>query len=445
MTHKVGWVVCLALCLGGAARGADHPLQVHPWLEGVASFDGQGALYGVARCELPGPFDGWLEVVDNDAVIFRRAVHSTDTTPAFWFEAPPAERSYYYRSSVRLTDRHGECQAVSALDSRYAFAPVAPGGLIGRAAGDAGAEAALGRHGQAGPPGGPDSGPFVVAFDAAQAPASSAGWSPLSAVVWSSRGAEAYSPEALAALGTWLRQGGRLIIVGGSEKLHGHPWVAPIDPVRVTDYTVYPNGNTFAGYAYRPGAHALGDIVERPLGLGAVDFVADASRLATAWDMLLPAKRIERDQPQMDRERLPHASFALLRAPAPRGRWLLVGLLGYVLLLGPLLFGLVARRERWQTAWVALPALAVGAVLLLTAFFLFTWGLVSLIAMAMIGQPYAYTVAFFIVFVLYALSGGAAAAYGVRTLTSQGMKPERTLRVLKQDQIWLQTEARTRP
>ena len=102
-------------------------------------------------------------------------------------------------------------------------------------------------------------------------------------------------------------------------------------------------------------------------------------------------------------------------------------------------------NEKLAKVKVALPALAVGAVLLLTAFFLFTWGLVSLIAMAMIGQPYAYTVAFFIVFVLYALSGGAAAAYGVRTLTSQGMKPERTLRVLKQDQIWLQTEARTRP
>ena len=102
-------------------------------------------------------------------------------------------------------------------------------------------------------------------------------------------------------------------------------------------------------------------------------------------------------------------------------------------------------QEKLANVKVALPALVVGAVLLLAAFFLFTWGLVSLIAMAMLGQPYAYTVAFFAVFVLYALSGGATAAYGLRTLTSQGMKPERTLRVLKQDQIWLQSEARTRP
>ena len=92
---------------------------------------------------------------------------------------------------------------------------------------------------------------------------------------------------------------------------------------------------------------------------------------------------------------------------------------------------------------VALPALAVGAVLLLTAFFLFTWGLVCLIAMAMNGAPYNYTVAFFAVFVLYAAVGGATVAYGWKTLRSRGLAPERTMRVLKQDQIWLQSEART--
>ena len=100
-------------------------------------------------------------------------------------------------------------------------------------------------------------------------------------------------------------------------------------------------------------------------------------------------------------------------------------------------------RDKLSTLKLALPALLVGAILLLAAFFLFTWGLVSLIAMAMIGEPYAYTVAFFVVFALYALVGGATAVYGLRTLTAHGLTPERTLRVLKEDQIWLQTEART--
>ena len=100
-------------------------------------------------------------------------------------------------------------------------------------------------------------------------------------------------------------------------------------------------------------------------------------------------------------------------------------------------------RDKLTALKLALPALLVGAILLLGAFFLFTWGLVSLIAMAMTGEPYAYAVAFFVVFALYALVGGATAAYGLRTLTTRGLTPERTLRVLKEDQIWLQSEART--
>ncbi len=92
-------------------------------------------------------------------------------------------------------------------------------------------------------------------------------------------------------------------------------------------------------------------------------------------------------------------------------------------------------RDKLSTLKLALPALLVGSLMLLAAFFLFTWGLVSLIALAMIGKPYAYTVAFFVVFALYALAGGATAAYGIRSLTSQGLTPERTLRVLREDQI----------
>jgi uncharacterized membrane protein YqjE len=100
-------------------------------------------------------------------------------------------------------------------------------------------------------------------------------------------------------------------------------------------------------------------------------------------------------------------------------------------------------KDKLSNLRIALPVLLIGAILLLGAFFLFTLGLVALIAMAMLGQPYAYVVAFFAVFALYALIGGATVAYGVKTLTSQGLAPERTLRVLKEDQIWLQTEART--
>jgi hypothetical protein len=104
----------------------------------------------------------------------------------------------------------------------------------------------------------------------------------------------------------------------------------------------------------------------------------------------------------------------------------------------------VEMKEKFDSLKISVPALLAGALLLLTAFFLFTGGLVALIAMAMAGAPYAYTLAFFIVCVLYGLGGGAVTFYGARTLREARLKPERTMRVLKQDQVWLQTEARTR-
>jgi protein-S-isoprenylcysteine O-methyltransferase Ste14 len=98
--------------------------------------------------------------------------------------------------------------------------------------------------------------------------------------------------------------------------------------------------------------------------------------------------------------------------------------------------------EKAQAVKAAVPAIAVGAVMLVVSFFLFTGLLVTVIAQA-IHNNWAYPIAFAVVFVLYALIGAALAAYGIRTLKASGMAPERTMRVLKQDQVWLQTEART--
>lgn len=101
-------------------------------------------------------------------------------------------------------------------------------------------------------------------------------------------------------------------------------------------------------------------------------------------------------------------------------------------------------KEKLAGLKLALPALLIAALVLFAAFLLFTWGLVSLIALTMIGKPYATTVAFFVVFLLYSAAGGTAAAYGMSQLNAGGLAPERTMRVLKEDQIWLQSEARTR-
>ena len=95
-------------------------------------------------------------------------------------------------------------------------------------------------------------------------------------------------------------------------------------------------------------------------------------------------------------------------------------------------------------AWKsAVPFIAIGILLLFAALMVFTAGLVALIAMAFHGQPWAVAVSCFIVMAIYALLGGLLAAQGWRSAKEPGLVPERTLNVLKQDQMWLQTEAKT--
>jgi VIT1/CCC1 family predicted Fe2+/Mn2+ transporter len=103
-----------------------------------------------------------------------------------------------------------------------------------------------------------------------------------------------------------------------------------------------------------------------------------------------------------------------------------------------------AEMQEKVGAWkAAIPTMAVGAVLLLFALLVFTAGLVEVIALAFSGQPWAMAASCFIVFAIYALLGAVLALYGWRKAKEPGLAPERTLKVLKQDQIWLQHEART--
>lgn len=100
-------------------------------------------------------------------------------------------------------------------------------------------------------------------------------------------------------------------------------------------------------------------------------------------------------------------------------------------------------NEKVGKVKTAAPALVIGAVFALTAWLIISIALAFLISMAFAGRPYQYALGFGIVGIIYMLIGGVAGFYGYRTLASGSMTPERTLRVLKQDQIWLQTEAKT--
>ncbi len=95
------------------------------------------------------------------------------------------------------------------------------------------------------------------------------------------------------------------------------------------------------------------------------------------------------------------------------------------------------------TAWkTSLPLIAIGLVLLGTAWFVLTAALIAIIAVAFRPHPFAYFFAFVIVGVVYALSGVVCAAFAWRELSEQGIVPQRTVKVLQDDKVWLQTETR---
>jgi uncharacterized membrane protein YqjE len=97
--------------------------------------------------------------------------------------------------------------------------------------------------------------------------------------------------------------------------------------------------------------------------------------------------------------------------------------------------------DKWSGIKAAAPMLAAGAALLLAAFFTFTFGLVALAA-TLIGGEYRWALGAAAVTVLYGVVGGVLAWMSSKQLQAEGLAPQRTLRVLKQDQMWAKNEAR---
>lgn len=99
-------------------------------------------------------------------------------------------------------------------------------------------------------------------------------------------------------------------------------------------------------------------------------------------------------------------------------------------------------KDKVSSLKVTAILIAGGLFLGLTAWFVLTAALISIIATAFLPSVYSYFFAFIIVGIAYLLVGAILATFALRELSQRGLKPERTMRVLKQDQIWLQSEAR---
>lgn len=100
-------------------------------------------------------------------------------------------------------------------------------------------------------------------------------------------------------------------------------------------------------------------------------------------------------------------------------------------------------NEKLAVWKAAIPILAFAAVLGLTAFLAFTFALVAFFAGVFLPSPWAWTFGALIVMAIYFVAALGLFYLGKRESTQTGLAPTRTLRVLKEDQIWIQNEARS--
>jgi Putative Actinobacterial Holin-X, holin superfamily III len=100
-------------------------------------------------------------------------------------------------------------------------------------------------------------------------------------------------------------------------------------------------------------------------------------------------------------------------------------------------------KEKAGALKTGMPLLAAGAVLGLTSLVMFNVVLLALIAHAMGDGTMGWLWSALILGVLYGILGGALAFTGMREIQRKGLIPTTTLKILKQDQDWIQQEAKT--
>ena len=99
--------------------------------------------------------------------------------------------------------------------------------------------------------------------------------------------------------------------------------------------------------------------------------------------------------------------------------------------------------EKLRTWKYAIPMLLGALALFLAAWIVLTFALVALLAGIFLPSPYAWLFGGLIIGVAYLLLGLAVGWFAYSELSSVGVAPQRTMEVLKQDQVWIQNEART--
>lgn len=89
------------------------------------------------------------------------------------------------------------------------------------------------------------------------------------------------------------------------------------------------------------------------------------------------------------------------------------------------------------------PLAVVAALFLVSGWMVFTFALIALLHALFLPSVYAWLWASLIVTAVYLLVGGIAGWLAYSEIKNTSLTPTRTLKVLQQDQVWIQNEART--
>jgi len=99
--------------------------------------------------------------------------------------------------------------------------------------------------------------------------------------------------------------------------------------------------------------------------------------------------------------------------------------------------------EKISRLKAVVPLALVAALFLVSAWGVFTFALIALLHAFFVPSDYAWLWASLIVTVVYMLVGGVAGWFAYSEIKATNLAPTRTLKVLQQDQVWIQNEART--
>lgn len=100
-------------------------------------------------------------------------------------------------------------------------------------------------------------------------------------------------------------------------------------------------------------------------------------------------------------------------------------------------------KDKVSALKVGVPLLIGAGVCGLIAFIVLNYALIAFLAALFAPSPYDWCFAALIVGVFYLIVAGVLYWIGMHEIKAETLAPARTLRVLKQDQIWLQNQARS--